>query len=251
MRYLTAVVVAAGLHLFAVSLQAAESSAPAKPLHVVMIAASGEYDAEGSLKLLKARLEKELRVRCTLLAAKDKGDEVAGLTDALESCDVLIPFMRRVALKGESLEAFQAYCRSGRAVVGVRTASHAVQTWLEFDKEILGGNYKGHFKAGPTCQVRLSARHKNHPVLAGIKDFTSPASLYKNTGQADDCQVLMTGEIPGNTEPLTWVRSHKGGRVFYTSLGHPADFRNEQFLRLLTNAVKWTAAKSNEAAVRP
>lgn len=224
------------------SLRSAEPS-PAKPLHVVLVAASGEYKADESLKLLKAHLEKELSARCTLLAAKDGGSDVEGLVEALKTADVLIPFMRRVKLQDQTLEAFKAYCQSGRAIVGVRTASHAVQTWLDFDKEVLGGNYKGHFKTGPICQVRLSADHKDHPVLAGIKVFTSVASLYKNTGLATDCQVLMTGEIPGQSEPLTWVRSHKGGRVFYTSLGHPKDFRNEQFLRLLTNAVKWTTAK--------
>jgi len=234
-----AVVAVAGLQF----LRAAEPPAAPKGLHVVLISASNEYDAENSLKILQAHLEKELSARCTLLAAKDKGDEVPGLEAALKTCDVLVPFMRRISLKGESLERFKAYCQSGRAIVGVRTASHAVQTWLEFDKEVLGGNYKGHFKAGPTCQVRLSAEHKDHPVLAGVKDFTSPGSLYKNTGLAKDSQVLMTGETPGNNEPLTWVRTHKGGRVFYTSLGHPADFRNEQFLRLLTNAVKWTTCK--------
>jgi type 1 glutamine amidotransferase len=31
--------------------------------------------------------------------------------------------------------------------------------------------------------------------------------------------------------------------VFYTSLGHPDDFKDESFVRLLTNAVFWTAKK--------
>ena len=60
---------------------------------------------------------------------------------------------------------------------------------------------------------------------------------------AKDVTVLMTGTIPDHTEPVTWVREHKGGRVFYTSLGHPDDFKDENFVRMLTNAVFWTAKK--------
>ena len=31
--------------------------------------------------------------------------------------------------------------------------------------------------------------------------------------------------------------------MFYTSLGHPDDFKDENFVRMLTNAVFWTAKK--------
>ena len=54
-------------------------------------------------------------------------------------------------------------------------------------------------------------------------------SLYKNTGLAADAEVLLTGSIPGHTEPIAWTRVHNGGRVFYTSLGHPEDFKNANF----------------------
>jgi type 1 glutamine amidotransferase len=51
----------------------------------------------------------------------------------------------------------------------------------------------------------------------------------------------MNGSIPKNTEPIAWVREFKGGRVFYTSLGHPEDFKNDNFVRMLKNAIYWTA----------
>ncbi|MHC4185829.1 MAG: ThuA domain-containing protein, partial [Planctomycetota bacterium] len=41
-------------------------------------------------------------------------------------------------------------------------------------------------------------------------------------------------------EPVTWTNTHSGGgRVFYTSLGHPDDFKLTWFRRMLTNAVFW------------
>ena len=41
--------------------------------------------------------------------------------------------------------------------------------------------------------------------------------------------------MPEETEPVAWVREKDGRRVFYTSLGHPDDFKDENFMRLLTN----------------
>ena len=52
--------------------------------------------------------------------------------------------------------------------------------------------------------------------------------------------VLLTGSIPDATEPVAWVREKDGRRVFYTSLGHPDDFKDANFNRLLVNALAWT-----------
>ena len=46
--------------------------------------------------------------------------------------------------------------------------------------------------------------------------------------------------------PVAWTRSYKGGRIFYTSLGAQADFENESFLRLVENAVFWSAKKEGK-----
>ena len=54
----------------------------------------------------------------------------------------------------------------------------------------------------------------------------------------------MIGPIPGQAqEPVTWVNHHGKARVFYTSLGHPEDFREEPFRRLLSNALLWALDK--------
>jgi type 1 glutamine amidotransferase len=89
-------------------------------------------------------------------------------------------------------------------------------------------------------------RARKHPILAGLKPFTSAGSLYKNTGLARDVELLLTGTIPKHSEPVAWTRTLKGGRVFYTSLGHPRDFKDDNFRRLLTNALFWTAKRTSQ-----
>ena len=71
-------------------------------------------------------------------------DELPGL-EALDTCDVAVFFTRRLMIDGEDLARVKKYCESGRPIVAIRTASHGFQNWLEFDKLVLGGNYRGHY----------------------------------------------------------------------------------------------------------
>jgi putative membrane-bound dehydrogenase-like protein len=210
-------------------------------LKVCLVSGSVEYHSDDSLAAFQTNLEQHYPVRCTR-AFRKTDDNLPGLEN-LESCDVMLLFTRRLTITGEQLERVQKYCRSGKPIVAVRTASHAFQNWLALDKEILGGHYQGHYPAGPITQVALVDQFKNHPVLAGVQAFQSVGSLYKNTGLAADAEVLLTGSIPGHTEPIAWTRVHSGGRVFCTSLGHPEDFKNANFRRLLVNGLFWTAKR--------
>ena len=65
--------------------------------------------------------------------------------------------------------------------------------------------------------------------------------LYTVLPLAEDAVVLQNGSVPDVVEPVTWIREAGEGRgkVFYTSLGHPDDFKEPQFHTMLVNAVKW------------
>jgi type 1 glutamine amidotransferase len=55
---------------------------------------------------------------------------------------------------------------------------------------------------------------------------------------------LLFGRIAGQeSEPVAWTNQYRGGRIFYTSLGHPEDFKNPEFRKLLVNAVFWAMNK--------
>jgi type 1 glutamine amidotransferase len=57
-------------------------------------------------------------------------------------------------------------------------------------------------------------------------------------------QILLVGSKEGNEqEPVAWTRQFGQSRVFYTSLGAPADFQMPVFQRLLNNAVTWALKK--------
>jgi putative membrane-bound dehydrogenase-like protein len=223
--------------------QAERPSSPVKkegrPLKVCLVSGSLEYKSDESLSAFQKYLEENYHVHCSR-AFRKADDDLPGLEN-LEACDVMLLFTRRLTISGAQLERVQKYCRAGKPIVALRTASHGFQNWLALDKEILGGNYKNHYGAGLSVQVEIVKPARNHPILASVQPFTSPGSLYRNSGLSKDAAVLLTGSIPGHTEPIAWTRMHKGGRIFYTSLGHPEDFKAENFKRLLVNALFWTA----------
>jgi type 1 glutamine amidotransferase len=224
---------------------AARADDASKPLKVCILSGCDTYNSEVSLPPFQEFLEANYNVRCNRIVRR-ADDDLPGL-EQLDDCDVALVFIKRMNLAGDQLARFKKYATSGRPIVAVRTASHAVQTWLEFDREVLGGNYRSHHPVGPITKVEVADGGRKHPILAGVELDTASDSLYKNAGHADDIEVLLRGTIPDQpSEPLAWTRMHNGGRIFYTSLGAQETFKNEAFRRMLANALFWTAGRNVE-----
>ena len=208
-------------------------------LNLCMLSGSFEYDSEASLTVFKSFVEKHYPIQANLIVYNSEDDDpsLAGLDDA----DVLLVFTRRLNTEGASLRQFQDYCEQGRPIVGVRTASHAYQNWLEFDKDVLGGDYQGHYGDGPVVRAEVTA--PEHPILNGISAFASYGSLYKNPSLRDDTSLLLMGHTIEHSEPVAWTRLHNGGRICYTSLGHQKDFEVVPFLRFLAQSILWVSGQ--------
>ena len=208
-------------------------------IRLCMLSGSFEYDSEESLRVFGEHLRAVGGVECSTVEFESEDDDKS--LAPIEDADVLLVFTRRLNTAGRELERVRNYCAAGRPIVGVRTASHAFQNWLGFDAEVLGGSYGMHYGAGPLVRVDEAPGAVGHPILEGVSGLVSHGSLYRNSPIADDATLLLTGTTDEAAEPVTWTRMNAGGRVFYTSLGHQDDFRDDRFLRLLTNGVLWAA----------
>jgi len=238
----------------------AEEPAPSSgppPVKVCMVSASDEYASNDELTEFQKTLERRFNIVCTRAFGKEKDTELEGL-EKLDSSDVMIVYTRRSALGTEQLEHVRKFVAAGKGVVGIRTASHAFKGWPEFDKEVLGGNYTGHYGKGPATQLTIVEKAKGHPILAGFTAYESASWLYKNPGVVNgtnNVEVLLTGTTKDKTEPVAWTHERGAQRVFYTSLGTHDDFENAGFRQMLVNAVFWTAKRPIEAkppeAVKP
>ena len=62
----------------------------------------------------------------------------------------------------------------------------------------------------------------------------------------------MVGSVLGHpAEPVSWTYPRAGGGVsFYTSMGHPLDFKNGEFNSLLGNAIRWSLNRGGNGSGR-
>jgi type 1 glutamine amidotransferase len=226
------------------------------PPHLVFLIGESEYNTKTTLPEFA---QKELAwrgLRCTIVHAGDKDpNDFAGL-EAIKNADLLFVSVRRRSPLKAQIEFIRNHLNAGKPLIGIRTASHAFDTkapdeqhaaWSHFDEEVLGANYQGHYNntpaSGRLTLVAMVSVAAKHPVLTGLpaEGFQSASTLYRSANLAPSVTALLMGTIQGGQErePVAWVNTAQGRRVFYTSLGGPDDFQVPAFRRLLLNAVLW------------
>jgi len=243
----------------------AKPPAPAAKPHLVMVIADDEYrTAETLPAFTTAELGDDFRVTTVGPDAGDPGG-IPGL-ETVEGMDVLLVSARRRPLPARQLDRIRGHVAAGRPVVGIRTANHAfhlrrgvpaagLEQWPTFDADVFGGNYSNHLDNSLRTSARRAAGVE-HPILAGVpaEEFATGGSLYVVSPLAPTTTALMLGRAAGvdREEPVAWVNHRAdGGWSFYTSLGHPDDFANPAFRRLLANAIRWTASQPRPEAKPP
>jgi type 1 glutamine amidotransferase len=236
---------------------AADDGAAKRPV-VVVAAADDEYETARTVPAFLAR-EFGDRLDVRVVAVSDLKDpakryDLAGLPEALKTADLLVVCARRTPLPKAQLDSVRAYVAAGKPVVGIRVACHAfhirnkpapegLTDWPTFDPEVIGGHYDNHYGVGPVTTVTLAPGAQEDAILKGVEvtGWTSPGSLYRVSPLESGTRPLLMGTIPGQAaEPVAWTYQRKdGGKTFFTSLGHPADFEQASFVRMLKNAVEW------------
>lgn len=96
-----------------------------RPLKVCILSGCDTYKSEESLPPFQEFLERHYNVRCSRVIRKAE-DDLPGLKQP-DDCDVAFVFIKRMQLKGEQLDQFQKYVRSGKPIVAVRTAKRDVE----------------------------------------------------------------------------------------------------------------------------
>jgi type 1 glutamine amidotransferase len=197
------------------------SAGPGKGKHVVLVSGDEEYRSEEALTQLAKILAKHHGFTCTVLYAIDPttGEispqtvtNIPGL-DALRAAALMVIATRFRSLPDEQMKEIDDYLRSGRPVVGMRTATHAFNPAKEsrfahygwqnktdrftegFGRQVLGEtwiNHHGHHGRESTRGL-VAAEAKDHPILRGIKDgdIWGPTDVYG-----------VRLPLPGDSKPL-------------------------------------------------
>jgi type 1 glutamine amidotransferase len=230
----------------------------------VLITAEDEYRTQETLPDFAAKhLGKEFRLKHVVADEKDP-NSLPGI-EALKEADVAVLSVRRRALPRAQMAVLRKFITDGKPLVALRTSSHAFtllkgkplpgghEEWPEFDRDVLGGNYTGHHgnrndrdPKAPRTLVRIVPEAAKHPILTGLpaEEFAVTSWLYKTSPLSRKATPLLTGRVEGRPmpEPVGWTcTSPGGGRIFYTSLGHPDDLRLPAIRRFLRNGIYWVS----------
>jgi type 1 glutamine amidotransferase len=171
-------------------------------------------------------------------------------------CDVIVLYNMTQQISAKRQANFVKLLNRGVGLVALHHSIGAFQQWGEYRK-IIGGKYylkemeedgvvhpKSQYKHDLDITVHI--RDKRHPITRGMTDFVIYDEAYKKSVFEKDNRVLLTTSHPASDEPLCWVRRYGRANVCYIQLGHgPEAYANENFRRLVSRAVRWSAGRLN------
>jgi hypothetical protein len=215
-------------------LSIAGTSGPGKGKHVVLVSGDEEYRSEEALTQLGKILAKHHGFECTVLYAIDSKsgeinpmnqNNIPGLS-SLQHADLMVIATRFRDLPDDQMKEIDDYLRSGRPVVGMRTATHAFKMPKEHSYAHYGNGYQGPKKEWEDGFGRLvlgekwishhghhnheSTRGliapgaKDHPIVRGIKDgdIWGPTDVYGvRLPLPGDSKPLVVGQVLEGMEP--------------------------------------------------
>jgi uncharacterized protein len=207
-------------------------------------------------------------------------NNIAGLK-ALKKADMMVLFCRWRNLPKAQSKLIEEFAESGKPIAGFRTATHTFmykddssRVYLnnEWPAKVLGQQWivhHGHFDDGknPLTDVYIPENGKKTSILNGVKPFKAYSWLYHVNGGDwklnPNCEPFMEGkslkskhEMEGKldkfpiTQPVAWTNAYTGksgktARVFFTTLGHPYDFKEEAMRKLAINGIIWALGMEN------
>ncbi len=157
----------------------------------------------------------------------------------------------------DTWNAYDAWLKSGKAMVGIHSATDTGGNFKPF-YSLINGSFAGHpWNSG--TEVTFTNHEPTHPTVAmwpAEFGFKEEIYQYKNYDMAA-VRVLLslnmekTGLKMPRLVPVSWVRDYDKGRLFYTNLGHnESTWKNPLFHQHLLAGVKW-AAKLVDGPAKP
>jgi uncharacterized protein len=206
-------------------------------------------------------------------------NNIAGL-EALKSADLMVVFTRWRELPKHQAKMITDYAETGKPIVGFRTATHTFKYntdstlfYLnnEWPAKVYGQQWithHGHFVDNETPLTSVYLKGENTPILNGVQPFQAYSWLYHVDGGKwklnGDCKTVLEGKsLKSNhekagklaeypiTNPVAWTKSYatksgKSARVFFTTLGHPFDFKEVSMRKLALNGIYWALGREKK-----
>lgn len=157
--------------------------------------------------------------------------------------------------KGEAREAFEAFLKQGKGLIGIHAATDCHRGWSNY-LDAMGGIFDGH-PWGANSVVSLYNEEPQHPICSHITTGDSIRDeIYQYRDDEyftrDKLRILLSLDLSGenmkkagmkrqdNDYAVSWIREYEGSRVFYSNLGHNNEtFFNPMALQHFLNGIQF------------
>jgi len=203
---------------------------PGAGKRIVFVTGDDEYKSEESMPMMACILAERHGFDCTVLFAinKETGvidtnqkDNIPGL-ESLNSADLMVMFTRFRALPDAQMKFIDDYLKSGKPVIGLRTATHAFSFPKDnttpyasysfndasggFGRQVLGQTWVNHWgnHAKQSTRGVFAPNAAAHPILRGIADgeIWGPTDVYEATlPLPEGCTPLLLGQVLQGMKP--------------------------------------------------
>ncbi|MFF0016645.1 ThuA domain-containing protein [Streptomyces sp. NPDC005374] len=161
--------------------------------------------------------------------------------------DVLDPAQQR---------AFEGYIRHGGGYVGIHAAADT-----EYDWAFYGGLAGAWFQSHPAIQpATVVVEDRAHPSTSGLPPTWNRTDEWYNyrSNPRDRAHILAsldessyTGGTMNGDHPIAWCQDYRGGRAFYTGLGHAKEsYTDPAFRSHLLGGIRYAIGET-QADCRP
>jgi uncharacterized protein len=233
---------------FAVSAQPSTARAedvPAK-LRVLLVTGGHGFEVEPFFKVFTDNPD------IAFTPAKHNKDADAYDRDDLLSYDVVVLYDMPKTITEAQKARFLSLFDKGTGVVVLHHALVAYQDWPEYE-QIIGGRYPEEKGQAGAVTPEVGYQHdvdipivivaKDHPITAGLADFTIHDEIYWGFRVGADVTPLITTTHPKSGKPLAWTRLQGKSRLVYLQLGHgPSAYDDPNYRRLLAQSIRWVGA---------
>jgi len=145
-------------------------------------------------------------------------------------------------------EGILEFLKQGGGLVVTHFAVANVQNWRD-SIDIYGAMWvSGKSTHGPYHEFRVDIKDETHPIVEGVRPFTTNDELYYNLLMRPDMHVIMTAneERMGHTVPEPMLVTHyvHNARCVYFALGHDVESaKPPEFRQILVQSIEWAACR--------
>jgi type 1 glutamine amidotransferase len=193
--------------------------------------------------------------------AREHGFGLSATEDASQFNDAtLAPFAAVIfvsttgdVLNAEQQAAFERYIAASHGYVGIHAAADCEYDW-PFYGELVGAYFTGH---SSIVSASVSVEPVAHAATAGLTSpWTRSDEWYGfRTNPRPNVTVLLTVDetsydpgpgAMGTDHPVAWYHLYRGGRAFYTALGHTyQSYDDPLVVGHILGGIEWAAGIVN------